>query len=110
MNSLMDIVPGDSYPALCDTVGLSCETCVTDSATHLASVCKGLRGPMVTQMFVQIYTESACSPMSQQFAASYRRASVVAVTEMPRPLAPVPATTGHVSEDTVFPQSQAAVA
>jgi hypothetical protein len=85
MNRMMDLAPGDSYPALCNSVGLDCETCVADSATQLASVCKGLRGPMVTQLFVQIYRQPGCSRMAQQFAENYRQA---AVREMPRPLLP----------------------
>ncbi len=82
MNREMDLGPSDGYPNLCNSVGLSCETCVSDSAAHLASICKGLRGPMLTQLFVQIYTEPSCSRMSQLFAENYRQAST---TEMPSP-------------------------
>ena len=31
---------------------------------------------MVTQMFVQIYTDSACSPMAVRFAENYQQASI----------------------------------
>ena len=72
-----NVVPAhETYPSLCMSVGLSCETCVTDSSAHLAHVCRGLRGPMLAQLFVQIYTDPACSPMAPRFAAEYRRASI----------------------------------
>jgi hypothetical protein len=58
---------------------------------------------MVTQMFVQIYTEPACSPMVQQFAENYRQATV---REMPRPL---PQAQESTSENFAF-QVKAAVA
>ena len=62
-------------PAICLEVGLSCKRCTEDTATSLASVCKGLRGKAVTQLFHQIYPQSACTPMSSHFAKADRAAS-----------------------------------
>jgi hypothetical protein len=71
--------PGEAYPALCTTVGLACDTCVSDSARHVAAICKGMRGKMIVQLFVQLYPEPACARMSARFADSYRDASVIPV-------------------------------
>ena len=83
----------DSYPAMCINEGLNCETCTSQSARHLAATCRGLKGPMVRQLFVQIYPFPACSPMVNHFTESYRRASGVPlkdnVTEIARPAAPL---------------------
>jgi hypothetical protein len=65
----------EQVPAICLEVGLSCKRCAEDSATSLASVCKGLRPKAVIQLFHQIYPHSACAPMSSYFAKSYRAAS-----------------------------------
>jgi hypothetical protein len=46
-------------------------------------VCKGLRGKAVAQLFVQIYTNSACSPMHSHFAAEYRDASTELASQLP---------------------------
>ncbi len=62
-------------PGICLEVGLSCKRCTEDSATSLAAVCKGLRTKAVTQLFFQIYPESACAQMSSHFAKAYRAAS-----------------------------------
>jgi hypothetical protein len=47
----------------------------------VARFCKGLRGKALSQMFVQIYTDPACSGMHAHFAQAYRDAS-------PRPARP----------------------
>ena len=66
---------GDTYPNVCLEVGLTCESCVSNTAREVAQVCKGLRGKMLGQMFVQLYPHSACSPMHSHFAQAYRDAS-----------------------------------
>ena len=77
----------DNYPRICSEVGLNCQTCTAATARNLAAVCKGLRGKAVSQLFVQIYPNSACSPMHSHFAAEYRDASTELraklVTELP---------------------------
>jgi hypothetical protein len=65
----------NNYPTICSEVGLTCETCIASTARDLAAVCKGLRGKALGQLFVQIYSHSACAPMHSQFAACYRAAS-----------------------------------
>lgn len=67
--------PNDNYPRLCSEVGLTCESCTSETARQLARVCKGLRGKMITQLFVQIYPHSACSRMHGHFTASYHLSS-----------------------------------
>jgi hypothetical protein len=62
-------------PAACRETGLSCEACTAETATELARTCKGLRGKMVAQLFVQLYPAPACSRMHAHFAAAYRSAS-----------------------------------
>ncbi|MCU1338543.1 MAG: hypothetical protein JWO19_4124 [Bryobacterales bacterium] len=64
-----------SYPDICVEVGLTCIECTSNTAREVARVCKGLRGKMVGQMFVQLYPHPACSPMHGQFAQAYRDAS-----------------------------------
>jgi hypothetical protein len=71
----MDTSPGNDYPRLCFEVGLTCEVCTEASAVQLANVCKGLRGKMIGQLFVQIYPNPACAPMHSYFAAAYRAAN-----------------------------------
>jgi hypothetical protein len=68
----MDVSLTNNYPRLCFEVGLSCQVCTAESARQLAQVCKGLRGKMIGQLFVQIYPNSACAPMHAHFAESYR--------------------------------------
>ena len=65
----------NTYPALCYEVGLTCQSCTAETARQLAIACKGLRGKMVGQLFVQIHPHSACAPMHAHFAACYREAS-----------------------------------
>ena len=65
----------ETYPGLCREVGLTCEDCTSNTAREVARVCKGLRGKMVGQMFVQLYPHPACSPMHARFAQEYRDAS-----------------------------------
>jgi len=67
----------DSYPSLCINMGLTCEDCTTESARHLAKTCRGLRGPSVRQLFVQIYPDPACSAMAARFEKSYQEASTM---------------------------------
>jgi hypothetical protein len=62
-------------PEICRSVGLSCKSCTEDSAKSLASVCKGLKGKAVTQLFYQIYPVSACSSMRSHFTRAYKEAS-----------------------------------
>lgn len=76
----------DSYPSLCAEVGLTCEECTSHTAREVARVCKGLRGKMVGQMFVQLYPHPACSPMHSNFAEAYRDASP---KEVQRELSPI---------------------
>jgi hypothetical protein len=78
---------GNNYPQLCFSVGLTCQACTEASARDLASVCKGLRGKMVGQMFVQIYPRPACAPMHTHFAECYRRATLA---ETPEPVCELP--------------------
>ena len=65
----------DTYPNVCQEVGLTCEACTSNTAREVARVCKGLRGKMLGQMFVQLYPDPACSPMHGHFAQAYRDAS-----------------------------------
>jgi hypothetical protein len=71
----MNTSPSETYPQLCISVGLTCEICTTETARQLARTCKGLRGKMIGQLFVQIYPQPACAKMHTQFAAKYREAS-----------------------------------
>jgi hypothetical protein len=65
----------NTYPQICTEIGLDCNTCIEGTARNLAKVCKGLRGKMIGQMFVQIYTDPACSRMHAHFAVAYEDAS-----------------------------------
>jgi hypothetical protein len=65
----------NKYPPVCTEVGLDCKTCTENTARSLASVCKGLRGKMIGQLFVQIYADPACSKMVQHFTAAYQAAA-----------------------------------
>lgn len=65
----------NTYPQICTEIGLDCHTCIEGTARNLARVCKGLRGKMIGQLFVQIYTDPACSRMHAHFAAAYEDAS-----------------------------------
>ncbi len=75
----MHTSPENDYPRQCVDVGLTCETCAGETARQLAAVCKGLKGKMIGQMFVQIYPRSACARMHSHFAESYRQASLCEV-------------------------------
>ena len=74
-----------NYPQLCFEVGLTCEICTRESAREVARCCKGLRGKMFGQLFVQIYPAPACARMHAHFAEFYRQASI----EEPKVLAAV---------------------
>ena len=65
----------ESYPGLCVELGLTCEDCSSNTAREVARVCKGLRGKMLGQMFVQLYPDPACAPMHSNFAQAYHDAS-----------------------------------
>ena len=65
----------ETYPSICIEVGLTCETCTSNTAREVARVCKGLRGKTLGQMFVQLYPDPACSAMHGNFAQAYRDAS-----------------------------------
>jgi len=71
----MDFSPANNYPQLCFEVGLTCDECTTGTARQLAAMCKGLRGKMIGQLFVQIHPYSACARMHANFAHAYREAS-----------------------------------
>jgi hypothetical protein len=75
--TMTDVID-ENRPHTCYKVGLNCLDCTAESARQLALACKGLRGGMVGQLFVQIYSDPACAPMHAHFAASYRDASRVA--------------------------------
>jgi hypothetical protein len=64
-----------TYPQLCNEIGLDCETCTNGTARNLAKVCKGLRGKMIGQLFVQIHSDPACAKMHAHFAQAYLEAS-----------------------------------
>jgi hypothetical protein len=70
----MDVRDND-YPQFCINVGLDCATCTEETARQLAQTCRGLRGKLIGQLFVQIHPHAACSRMHAHFAASYRNAS-----------------------------------
>ena len=78
------------YPRLCNEVGLACETCVEATAQNLALVCKGLRGKMIGQMFVQIHPHSACSRMHAHFGEAYRVANARQEHDEPQTVAVEP--------------------
>ena len=65
----------ESYPNACIEVGLTCEECTSNTARQVARVCKGLRGKMLGQMFVQLYPDPACAQAHSNFAQAYRDAS-----------------------------------
>lgn len=65
----------NNYPSACLEVGLTCEECTSHTAGEVARLCKGLRGKMVGQMFVQLYPDPACSRMHVHFAQAYHEAS-----------------------------------
>jgi hypothetical protein len=71
----MTNLPRDNYPELCLEVGLTCESCTAETARQLATTCKGLRGKMIGQLFVQIHPHPACARMHAHFAQAYREAS-----------------------------------
>jgi hypothetical protein len=77
----MNTLSGDTYPQLCFEVGLTCEGCVSNTARQLATTCRGLRGKMLGQMFVQLYPNQACSPMHRDFSEAYLYAEAVVVTK-----------------------------
>ncbi len=66
----------NTYPRICHEVGLDCESCTTATARNLAKICKGLRGGMIGQMFVQIHTDPACARMHAHFEAAYLDAQI----------------------------------
>jgi len=65
----------NTYPRICSEVGLDCETCTEGTARNLAKVCVGLKGKMIGQLFVQIYTDPACAGMHAHFEEAYLAAS-----------------------------------
>ncbi len=65
----------DNLPQICSEVGLSCQECTAGTARQVASLCKGLRGKAIGQLFVQIYPNPACAPMHAHFAEAYQEAS-----------------------------------
>jgi len=71
----MTDVMSENRPHTCYQVGLNCQDCTAESARQLAQACKGLRGGMIGQLFVQIYSDPACAPMHAHFTASYQDAA-----------------------------------
>ena len=69
----------DTYPEICHEVGLDCKTCTSAAARNLAKVCKGLKGKMIGQLFVQIYSDPACAKMHAHFTQAYLDASTIPV-------------------------------
>ena len=69
------MTPDNTYPRICLEEGLTCETCTAGTARNLAALCKGLRGKMIGQLFVQLHPHAACAPMHRHFAERYREAS-----------------------------------
>ena len=69
---MADTYSNDERPQICSEGGLACEDCTSTTAQQVAKVCKGLRGKMIGQLFVQIYTDSACARMHSHFAEAYR--------------------------------------
>ena len=67
-------MPENNYPHICREVGLSCIDCVQTVAEQTARVCTGLRGKAIGQLFVNLYTNPACSGMHAQFEAAYLEA------------------------------------
>jgi hypothetical protein len=93
----MELLGGNNYPRLCFEVGLSCQVCTAESARQLAQVCKGLRGKMIGQLFVQIYPNSACAPMHAHFADAYRASVPAGTAETEEILARKPAAMSAVA-------------
>ena len=86
----MDTSAANNYPQLCFDIGLTCEVCTAHSARELAKCCKGLRGKMIGQLFVQLYPASACAPMHAHFSDCYREAAAGGLgAERPKVLAAV---------------------
>lgn len=73
----------NNYPQFCLNVGLDCETCTGETARQLAQTCRGLRGKMLGQLFVQIHQHPACARMHAHFAATYQEASREPLEAMP---------------------------
>lgn len=67
--------PDSDFPRMCIEEGLTCHSCTRETARQVAAVCKGLRGKAIGQLFVQLYPDSACSPMHFHFANCYQEAS-----------------------------------
>ena len=87
----MNTPTNDTFPQICSDAGLVCESCIAGTARELASVCKGLRGKTIGQLFVQIHPNSACAPMHKRFAMRYREASQALAAAVPAPVAePMP--------------------
>ena len=63
----------ESYPNVCIEVGLTCEVCTSHTAREVARLCKGLRGKMLGQMFVQLYPRSGMFRDAWQFRAGLSR-------------------------------------
>lgn len=85
----MDTLIENVYPQICFEAGLTCEVCTAETARQLAQCCKGLRGKMIGQIFVQVYPNPACARMHSHFAECYRMASGEKTAEPPKTLAAV---------------------
>ena len=77
-----------AYPDDCRAVGLACDSCVESNAREVARACPGLRGRAVGQLFVHIFTESACARMHSHFVRAYAEADVCDISAIPtKPIA-----------------------
>jgi hypothetical protein len=72
-----------AYPQECREIGLTCDVCIDGTARDLASVCPGLRGKSVGQLFAQIYTQTACAKMHARFVRAYAQAGLCDVSSIP---------------------------
>jgi hypothetical protein len=77
----MTTEPGGNRPQSCLEVGLNCRDCAADGGRQLARAVKGLRGKMISQLFVQIYSDPACARAHAHFADGYREASGDAIAK-----------------------------
>jgi len=67
-------------PNICIQEGLDCHACTSSTARELARACPGLPGKLITQLFVQIHTYSACARMHANFTQAYSEAMETGAT------------------------------
>ena|SRR5580704_11641475 len=76
---IMSIQPMTSYaeqhlPDICVQEGMDCNSCTSSTARELARACPSLPTKLITQLFVQIHTYSACARMHANFTRAYAEA------------------------------------